>query len=154
MINCIVHMSTCYFCHNISIILGNSGGGVTWFGICRELHFVCALCSLVMRVKNWYGEGERGGGDKGNGKQTLGIHTDCEECGHDVAVDSCFWVWDESLSLLYDMAALIFPSRWTIRARVTSKPPIRTWSNSRGEGKVLSVNLLDESVSPLHHRVL
>lgn len=37
--------------------------------------------------------------------------------------------------------------RWTIRARVTRKAPIRTWSNSKGEGRLFSVDLLDESVS-------
>ena len=40
-----------------------------------------------------------------------------------------------------------YQSRWTIRARVTAKPPMRTYSNSRGEGKIMSVDLLDESVS-------
>lgn len=37
--------------------------------------------------------------------------------------------------------------RWTIRARVTNKANIRTWSNSRGEGKLFSFEILDESVS-------
>ena len=37
--------------------------------------------------------------------------------------------------------------RWTIRARVTNKSSIRTWSNSKGEGRLFSVDLLDESVS-------
>ena len=35
--------------------------------------------------------------------------------------------------------------RWTIKARVTQKSNIRTWSNSRGEGKLFSINLLDDS---------
>ena len=35
--------------------------------------------------------------------------------------------------------------RWTIKARVTSKSAVRTWSNSRGEGKLFSINLLDDS---------
>ena len=35
--------------------------------------------------------------------------------------------------------------RWRIRARVTQKSSIRTWSNSRGEGRLFSVNFLDES---------
>ena len=35
--------------------------------------------------------------------------------------------------------------RWTIRARVTQKSNVRTWSNSRGEGKLFNMNLLDES---------
>jgi ssDNA-binding replication factor A large subunit len=29
--------------------------------------------------------------------------------------------------------------------RVVSKPSIRTWSNSRGEGRVLNVDLVDET---------
>ena len=40
-----------------------------------------------------------------------------------------------------------YQSRWTIRARVASKPSIRTWSNSRGEGRVFNVDLVDETVS-------
>jgi replication factor A1 len=36
--------------------------------------------------------------------------------------------------------------RWTIKARVTTKSDIRTWQNAKGEGKLFSVNLLDESV--------
>ncbi|XP_036264435.1 replication protein A 70 kDa DNA-binding subunit isoform X5 [Pipistrellus kuhlii] len=35
--------------------------------------------------------------------------------------------------------------RWTICARVTNKSQIRTWSNSRGEGKLFSMELVDES---------
>uniref|UniRef100_A0A674MVP2 Replication protein A subunit n=1 Tax=Takifugu rubripes TaxID=31033 RepID=A0A674MVP2_TAKRU len=35
--------------------------------------------------------------------------------------------------------------RWTIRARVTNKSSIRTWSNSRGDGKLFTVELVDES---------
>ena len=35
--------------------------------------------------------------------------------------------------------------RWTIRARVSQKSNVRTWSNSRGEGKLFSMNLIDES---------
>uniref|UniRef100_A0A6Q2Z754 Replication protein A subunit n=1 Tax=Esox lucius TaxID=8010 RepID=A0A6Q2Z754_ESOLU len=37
------------------------------------------------------------------------------------------------------------PVRWTIRARVTNKSGIRTWSNSRGEGKLFSMEIVDES---------
>lgn len=40
-----------------------------------------------------------------------------------------------------------YQNKWTIRARVSSNPSIRTWSNSRGEGRVFSVDLVDESVS-------
>uniref|UniRef100_A0A674ESC9 Replication protein A subunit n=1 Tax=Salmo trutta TaxID=8032 RepID=A0A674ESC9_SALTR len=35
--------------------------------------------------------------------------------------------------------------RWTIRARVTNKSGIRTWSNSRGDGKLFSMEIVDES---------
>uniref|UniRef100_A0A8C8S6D7 Replication protein A subunit n=1 Tax=Pelusios castaneus TaxID=367368 RepID=A0A8C8S6D7_9SAUR len=38
-----------------------------------------------------------------------------------------------------------YQSKWTICARVTQKGPIRTWSNSRGEGKLFSIELVDES---------
>ena len=38
-------------------------------------------------------------------------------------------------------------SSWMIRVRVTNKSGIRKWSNSKGEGKLFSVDLLDESVS-------
>ncbi|XP_077397199.1 replication protein A 70 kDa DNA-binding subunit isoform X2 [Festucalex cinctus] len=36
-------------------------------------------------------------------------------------------------------------SKWTIRVRVTNKSSIRTWSNSRGEGKLFSMEIVDES---------
>ncbi|XP_069936741.1 replication protein A 70 kDa DNA-binding subunit isoform X1 [Cherax quadricarinatus] len=38
-----------------------------------------------------------------------------------------------------------YQNRWTICARVSNKSAIRTWSNSRGEGKLFSMDLLDES---------
>jgi replication factor A1 len=38
-----------------------------------------------------------------------------------------------------------YQSKWTIRVRVVSKPSIKTWSNSRGEGRVLNVDLVDET---------
>ncbi|KAF7663001.1 hypothetical protein LDENG_00220720 [Lucifuga dentata] len=38
-----------------------------------------------------------------------------------------------------------YQSKWTIRARVTNKSSIRTWSNSRGEGKLFSFDVVDES---------
>ena len=50
------------------------------------------------------------------------------------------WLW-----LNFD-----FHWRWTIRARITHKSAIRTWSNSRGEGKLFSVDLVDESVSNIY----
>uniref|UniRef100_A0A674PDU3 Replication protein A subunit n=1 Tax=Takifugu rubripes TaxID=31033 RepID=A0A674PDU3_TAKRU len=37
------------------------------------------------------------------------------------------------------------PSKWTIRARVMNKSSIRTWNNSRGEGKLFSFEIVDES---------
>jgi len=38
-----------------------------------------------------------------------------------------------------------FTHKWTIKARVTVKSDIKTWHKSTGEGKLFSVNLLDES---------
>uniref|UniRef100_A0A665TTW3 Replication protein A subunit n=1 Tax=Echeneis naucrates TaxID=173247 RepID=A0A665TTW3_ECHNA len=38
-----------------------------------------------------------------------------------------------------------YQSKWTIRARVTNKSNIRTWSNSRGDGKLFSMEMVDES---------
>ncbi|OLL22101.1 Replication factor A protein 1 [Neolecta irregularis DAH-3] len=50
-------------------------------------------------------------------------------------------------------AAAIYPieglspyqNKWTIKARVTFKSEIKHWHNQRGEGKLFSVHLLDES---------
>lgn len=38
-----------------------------------------------------------------------------------------------------------YQNKWIIKARVTSKSPIRSWSNARGEGKLFSMDLVDES---------
>lgn len=38
-----------------------------------------------------------------------------------------------------------YSNKWTIKARCTNKSPIKTWHNKNGEGKLFSVNLLDES---------
>lgn len=38
-----------------------------------------------------------------------------------------------------------YASKWTIKARVTMKSDIKTWHKATGEGKLFSVNLLDES---------
>ncbi|KAE8266254.1 hypothetical protein A4X09_0g6087 [Tilletia walkeri] len=38
-----------------------------------------------------------------------------------------------------------YQNKWTIKARVTSKSDIKHYSNQRGEGKLFSVNFLDES---------
>jgi len=38
-----------------------------------------------------------------------------------------------------------YANRWTIKARVTNKSEIRTWSNAKGEGSLFSVDLLDSS---------
>lgn len=47
---------------------------------------------------------------------------------------------------IHSIASLTpYQNRWRIRARVTQKSNIRTWSNSKGEGKLFSVNLIDES---------
>lgn len=47
---------------------------------------------------------------------------------------------------LYPIESLSpYAHKWTIRARCTSKGDIKTWHNQRGEGKLFSVNLLDET---------
>ncbi|XP_071499912.1 replication protein A 70 kDa DNA-binding subunit-like [Diadema antillarum] len=38
-----------------------------------------------------------------------------------------------------------YQNRWTIKVRVTNKTAIRQWSNARGEGKLFSMDLLDQS---------
>ncbi|KAI4815055.1 hypothetical protein KUCAC02_005221 [Chaenocephalus aceratus] len=38
-----------------------------------------------------------------------------------------------------------YQSKWTVRARITNKSGIRTWSNSRGDGKLFSMEMVDES---------
>ena len=35
--------------------------------------------------------------------------------------------------------------RWTIRVRATTKPQVRNYSNSRGSGKLMSVEFVDKS---------
>lgn len=38
-----------------------------------------------------------------------------------------------------------YQNKWVIKVRVTAKSAIRTWSNARGEGKLFSMDLMDES---------
>jgi replication factor A1 len=38
-----------------------------------------------------------------------------------------------------------YQNNWTIKARVTQKSEIKTWSNQRGEGKLFNVTLMDET---------
>ncbi|KAJ3589574.1 hypothetical protein NHX12_010419 [Muraenolepis orangiensis] len=38
-----------------------------------------------------------------------------------------------------------YQNKWTIKARVTNKSEIRTWSNSRGDGKLFSMEVIDGS---------
>lgn len=38
-----------------------------------------------------------------------------------------------------------YQNKWVIRARVMSKSGIRTWSNAKGEGKLFSMDVMDES---------
>jgi replication factor A1 len=47
---------------------------------------------------------------------------------------------------LYPIEAITpYAHRWTIKARCTNKSDIKTWHNRQGEGKLFSVNLLDDS---------
>ena len=38
-----------------------------------------------------------------------------------------------------------YQNSWTIKARVTQKSDIKTWSNNRGEGKLFNVTLMDDT---------
>ncbi|KAJ2610048.1 Replication factor A protein 1 [Coemansia sp. RSA 1365] len=38
-----------------------------------------------------------------------------------------------------------YHNRWTIRARVTQKSPVRSWNKPNSQGRLFSVNLLDET---------
>ncbi|XP_073256997.1 replication protein A 70 kDa DNA-binding subunit-like [Porites lutea] len=52
----------------------------------------------------------------------------------------------EQSRAVYPISSLTpYQNRWTIRARVTSKSNVRTWSNSKGEGRLFNVDLVDES---------
>ncbi|KAL8838161.1 MAG: hypothetical protein Q9176_005244 [Flavoplaca citrina] len=47
---------------------------------------------------------------------------------------------------IYPIEALSpYAHKWTIKARCTNKSDIKTWHNKNGEGRLFSVNLLDES---------
>ncbi|KAI2625884.1 replication factor-a protein [Hypoxylon sp. NC1633] len=49
-------------------------------------------------------------------------------------------------NVIYPIEALSpYAHKWTIKARVTQKSDIKTWQKASGEGKLFSVNLLDES---------
>ena len=53
---------------------------------------------------------------------------------------------NDSIPNLYPIEALSpYAHRWTIRARVTHKAPMKTWHNQQGEGRLFSFNLLDET---------
>jgi replication factor A1 len=53
---------------------------------------------------------------------------------------------DPSHLSIYPIASLTpYQNKWTIKARVTNKTDIRRWSNSRGEGHLFSMDLVDES---------
>jgi replication factor A1 len=53
---------------------------------------------------------------------------------------------DSTHANLYPIEALSpYAHKWTIKARVTMRSDIKTWHNANGEGRLFSVNLLDES---------
>ena len=41
------------------------------------------------------------------------------------------------------LGLVCFYNRWTIKARITNKSDIRSWSNARGTGTLFSIDLLD-----------
>lgn len=38
-----------------------------------------------------------------------------------------------------------YQNKWVIKARVMFKSPMRTWNNAKGEGKLFSMDLMDET---------
>lgn len=53
---------------------------------------------------------------------------------------------DLSQTAVYPIGSLTpYNNKWTIKARVTNKSDIRRWSNSRGEGHLFSMDLIDSS---------
>lgn len=51
-----------------------------------------------------------------------------------------------SHATIYPIEAISpYGHKWTIKARCTNKSEIKTWHNKNGEGKLFSVNLLDDS---------
>lgn len=53
---------------------------------------------------------------------------------------------DASHANIYPIEALSpYAHKWTIKARCTHKGEIKTWHNKNGEGRLFSVNFLDES---------
>ena len=51
-----------------------------------------------------------------------------------------------SHATIYPIEAISpYNNKWTIKARCTTKSNIKTWHNRNGEGKLFSVNLLDDS---------
>ena len=38
-----------------------------------------------------------------------------------------------------------YSNKWTIKARITSKSALKSWSNAKGSGTLFSVDLLDNS---------
>ena len=53
----------------------------------------------------------------------------------------------QNVEILATPIASITPyqSKWTIKARVTSKSGMKTWNKSSGSGKLFSMELMDES---------
>jgi replication factor A1 len=50
---------------------------------------------------------------------------------------------DSSQSIVPISAINPYSSRWTIKARITTKSDLKRWSNAKGEGTLFSIDLLD-----------
>ena len=67
--------------------------------------------------------------------------------GMDVMPISSLNPYNNRYAAIYECISGIFTCfSWTIKARVSNKSDIRHWSNQKGEGKLFSVTLIDESV--------
>jgi replication factor A1 len=55
-------------------------------------------------------------------------------------------VQDSTYGNIYPIESLSpYAHKWTIRARVSKKSPIKEWHNQKGEGRLFSVTLIDET---------
>uniref|UniRef100_A0A5S6QRM4 Replication protein A subunit n=1 Tax=Trichuris muris TaxID=70415 RepID=A0A5S6QRM4_TRIMR len=65
--------------------------------------------------------------------------------GGQASIGSGGWRASQSRTIFPIVSLSPYQNRWCIRARVTQKSAIKTWSNKRGDGKLFSVDLADES---------
>lgn len=116
------------------------------------LHFICSKILLIMEME-MVAKGSIVGRKLGN-PVTVSMETLEKGKTNEVKSEPSFQGATASSSnqsmteskIISPISSLTpYHNKWTIKARVTSKSEIRTWSNSRGEGKLFNFDLMDES---------